>query len=149
MFEHLLLAVDFSKHSATALQMAAAICEGSQRRLTVLTVWDPTAALPFEGVFGLSDRAVRDEEENLHEAVAKKLSEFCLPLDAVGLHSERLVKEGPPARTIVETAKRMKCDLIVIGSHSRRGILDVGLGGTTAAVVKMAKCPVLVAALSQ
>ncbi|MFC1851532.1 universal stress protein [candidate division CSSED10-310 bacterium] len=40
-------------------------------------------------------------------------------------------------------------NLIVIGSHSGRSIFDVLLGGTTAAVVKKAKCPVLVASLPE
>jgi nucleotide-binding universal stress UspA family protein len=147
MFEHVLLAVDFSRHSEAALKMAAALCEGTSKRLTVLAVDDPSEVLPLEGVFGTSVRALEEGEQQLHEEFAEKLAKFCLPLDHMGLRYERIVRGGSPAETILHTASERECDLIVIGSHSRRSILEIGLGGTTAAVVKKAKSPVLVAAL--
>ncbi len=149
MFEHVLLAVDFSRHSEIALKMAAAICEGKPKRLTVLAVCDPADTLPLEGVFGFSDRAFEEGKQELHEAFVGKLKEFCLLLEQMELQYEGIVEEGSPAKTIVETARDRECDLIVIGSHSRRSILDIGLGGTTTAVVKKAPCPVLVAALPE
>ncbi len=149
MFQHILLAVDFSRHSEIALKMAAAICEGKTKHLTVLAVCDPDATLPLEGVFGISERAFEKEEHKLHEEFVVKLKEFCLLLEQMEIQYDGIVEEGSPAKTILETARDRKCDLIVIGSHSRRSILDIGLGGTTTAVVKKAPCPVLVAALPE
>ncbi len=49
-----------------------------------------------------------------------------------------------PADTILKTAKKKKCDLIVMATHGRRGISGVILGSETQRVVTHAEIPVLV-----
>jgi nucleotide-binding universal stress UspA family protein len=49
-----------------------------------------------------------------------------------------------PAAAIVETAVREGCDLIIMGSHGRRGLDRLLLGSQAQRVVTNATCPVLV-----
>ncbi len=61
-----------------------------------------------------------------------------------GLTANTVVEEGNPADKIVETAKGLGSDLIVLGSHGWRGIDKSILGSTTERVIATASVPVLV-----
>jgi nucleotide-binding universal stress UspA family protein len=62
----------------------------------------------------------------------------------LGPEALQFVPEGPPAAEIVKAARRWQADLIVIGSHGRRGIRRALIGSVAEAVVRQAPCPVLV-----
>ncbi|MGZ8155109.1 MAG: universal stress protein, partial [Burkholderiales bacterium] len=49
-----------------------------------------------------------------------------------------------PYEHIIETAKKRKCDLIMMASHGRRGLSGLLLGSETAKVLTHSKIPVLV-----
>ena len=57
---------------------------------------------------------------------------------------EVLIKSGNPAEMIVETAKELNCDLIVVGTHGQSALADVLIGSTARWVVKNSPIPVLV-----
>ncbi len=58
-------------------------------------------------------------------------------------HGELLVMIGDPRAEIVHTAERLACDLIVLGTHGRRGFKRMVLGSVAEMVVRTARCPVL------
>jgi nucleotide-binding universal stress UspA family protein len=57
---------------------------------------------------------------------------------------EIIIKPGPPAEVIVETAKEQSCDLIVMGTHGQGVIANVLIGSTAKSVVKQSPIPVLI-----
>ena len=57
-----------------------------------------------------------------------------------------LLRVGNPRAVIVETARSVMADLLIIGSHSKRGILDIALGGTARHITHAAPCTVLMVA---
>ncbi len=59
-----------------------------------------------------------------------------------------LIKNGTPAEVIVETAKELNCDLIVMGTHGHSVIADLLVGNTAKWVIKHSPIPVLVIRLS-
>ncbi len=60
------------------------------------------------------------------------------------LTEEILVEDGPPAETIVKTAKKQCCDLIVMGTHGQGGITELLMGSTAKKVVRQSPIPVMV-----
>jgi universal stress protein A len=58
--------------------------------------------------------------------------------------ADTLVRVGSPAREIVEIARNLPADLIVISTHGRTGLKHVFLGSVTEHVVQRAPCPVFV-----
>jgi nucleotide-binding universal stress UspA family protein len=54
-----------------------------------------------------------------------------------------MVAVGPPALLIVDTAKDLATDLIVMGTHGRTGVAHMLIGSVTEKVVHTASCPVL------
>ena len=68
--------------------------------------------------------------------------------DRAFVTDEILIESGSPAEVIVETAKKMSCDLIVMGTHGHSAIADVLIGSTAKWVVRQSPIPVLVIRLS-
>jgi nucleotide-binding universal stress UspA family protein len=55
-----------------------------------------------------------------------------------------IVKQGDPATEVLETAKKMRADLIVTGSHGRHGAQKFLLGSVSSKIVDNSPCAVLV-----
>lgn len=60
------------------------------------------------------------------------------------LTEDILIEDGPPAETIVKTAKKQDCDLIVMGTHGQSSINEILVGSTAKKVIKQSSIPVLV-----
>jgi nucleotide-binding universal stress UspA family protein len=60
------------------------------------------------------------------------------------VHIDYLLSEDEPVTAILQAADEHKCDLIVMGSHGRRGLRRLLLGSVAEKIVRAATCPVLV-----
>jgi nucleotide-binding universal stress UspA family protein len=58
------------------------------------------------------------------------------PLQAQGLEVAPILRVGNLRDVIPEVATTLKADLLILGSHSKRGVLDIVLGGTAQQVSK-------------
>jgi nucleotide-binding universal stress UspA family protein len=87
---------------------------------------------PTPSIEGLKARA----NEALAAAVARA--------QRAGVRAESMLKEGDPVRTVLNVAHTYAADLIVMGSHGRRGLQRLLLGSTTEGVLREAGIPVLV-----
>jgi nucleotide-binding universal stress UspA family protein len=117
---------DFSERSACAFQLACALARDRGARLIVLHVVPvPTLQEKF---------AYREEVE-------EALGRIRAPDPQVRL--ERRLEVGDAAARILEAAQAIPCDLIVMGTHGRRGLGRALLGSVAEQVVRLAPCPVL------
>jgi nucleotide-binding universal stress UspA family protein len=134
LFSTILCPVDFSEHSRHALQYAALLTRRTEGRLIALFVEDPllAAASVGTGVAG----ATRSE---LRRFVDRAVLPFGVQSGSVTLET----CEGKPYREIVSSARRNRCDLIVMGSHGITGAVKLMLGSTTEHVLRTAPIPVL------
>lgn len=144
--ERILVAVDGSEHSDKAVELAGSLATSQDAAVTVLHVVQDvgTASVPpgleeyaaLENVF-ITERDLRMSAANsIVGRAAKRLSDMGVP----DPHTDIAV--GAPAHQIVEAAKRMGADMIVIGS---RGLGGVGtlLGSTSHKVSQSASCTVV------
>lgn len=69
------------------------------------------------------------------ETMAEKLVRYAEPLVADGIEVETVLRKGRPSREIAAFVEESGIDLLIIGSHSKRGTLDVGLGSTASALM--------------
>ena len=69
--------------------------------------------------------------------------------DQTFVTDEILIKDGAPAETIVQTAIKQNCDLVIMGTHGQGAIADVLIGSTAKWVVRQSSIPVLVIRLPQ
>lgn len=96
-------------------------------------VGSPGPPAPLPGEWLEAEIATRDRD------LASKQRE----VEALGLAVRRKVTMGAPAATILAEAEAERADLIVMGTHGRRGLPHVLLGSVAEAVIRRAPCPVL------
>ncbi len=79
------------------------------------------------------------------ESTEEKLNRFVEPFRNAGIEVRTHLLSGKPSDQILEflVTLRSETSLLIIGSHSKRGPLDVGVGSTSSALVKISPCPVL------
>lgn len=77
------------------------------------------------------------------ETTAEKLERYLEPLLAEGIRAEALLRTGQPSTEILAVLRETGADLLVMGSHSKRGPFDVGLGSTVSALPRDLEVPVL------
>jgi nucleotide-binding universal stress UspA family protein len=78
--------------------------------------------------------------------VSEKMDDYVGPLLSLGLPVTKMLRVGSPRHLIIDVAHEVDADLLVIGSHSKRGLLDIALGGTARHVSEHAPCPVVMVA---
>lgn len=142
MFKHILVPVDGSPTSMMAVSKAAGLAKAFGSAVTILYVIDP---YPFTGVgadfaYGQAQYlSAATAEANAALDAAKKAM-----LDA-GVDASTVVGEGHAVQEGISRAQETTgADLIVMGSHGRRGIEKLVLGSVTQRVLGVARVPVLV-----
>jgi nucleotide-binding universal stress UspA family protein len=70
------------------------------------------------------------------ESLEEKIERYAEPLRVEGLEIEVMIRKGKPSREIIAHMDEIGADLLIIGSHSKRGTLDVGLGSTASALLR-------------
>jgi nucleotide-binding universal stress UspA family protein len=111
----------YSTHALAARNVAATLAQGAAQPLHVLSVYEyppvDTSALPPE-------LASRHREELLWRTDAlmvDKLEAYVAPLRAEGVAVSPLLRVGNPREVVVEVATSLKAELLILGSHSKRG----------------------------
>ncbi len=145
MLKRILLATDFSDRAEIAREVTLHLVKGTTAKVTVVTVYHPSDIMMWHGVFVPSDSVERYEQKVIKQMIEEKIKKYVADLKKSGIKVDYLMKTGAVVAGIVGTAKSIKADLIVLGSHSQRSLGDVLLGGTAAGVQASAPCPVLIA----
>jgi nucleotide-binding universal stress UspA family protein len=140
-FERALVALDASDPSRTAMSVAARLSADYATHLTLCNVIDSRDVLAKAAAYGYDASPFQAGMR----ADARKLLQAAAAAPNAGLTIDDLVvSEGEPAETIEHTAMQRNCDLIVIGTHGRRGVRRVFLGSVAEAVIRGSALPVLV-----
>jgi nucleotide-binding universal stress UspA family protein len=141
-YRSILVPVDGSATSKRGLREALRLARGQRARVTLLHVVDeyPAIAYPEAGYAAgpLIEMMKRDGRRIL--AAAAKAAH------AAGVKAKSVMPEvlgGPAADEIVRQAKKARADLIVLGTHGRRGIKRLALGSDAEQVVRRSPVPVL------
>ena len=142
MFKHILAPIDGSATSLAAVDKAAELAKSVGATMTVVYVIDP---YPFTGV-GAEFAYGQDQYLNAARAEAGAALEGAGErLKAAGVQYETRVLESHAIwRGIIEAADELGVDLIVIGSHGRRGLERLVLGSVTQSVLSHTKVSTLV-----
>jgi nucleotide-binding universal stress UspA family protein len=145
MYQRILVATDGSTLSKKAVSNALSMAQLTGAELVALKVIPRYPQSYFEGgvVLPASDIARIEKQWAAHaqaivDAVAKSAAAKGVKVKALTAKSD-LVSEA-----IISTAKKHKCDLIVMASHGRRGIKRLLLGSETQQVLTHSHIPVLV-----
>ena len=133
----MLVPVDFSDCSLDALEYGALIAQRSKTSLRLLHVLEPVS---YGLDFTLPQMAQRESSKT---AITKRLSDFVFTLTSLGLVSDFLISGGLPADSILDAAQAQSVDVIVMGTHGRRGLSHALFGSVAESVLRRSSCPVL------
>lgn len=134
--EKILVAVDGSEHGNNAVEQAislGAICNSEIYIISVVDLFPEQMAVAPALVEKMSEDA-----KKFIDAAKQKVDDAKIPCETI-VHMG-----GDPYEFIVQEAKDKEVDLIVMGSHGRRGLERILLGSTAQNVIGNAPCPVLV-----
>jgi nucleotide-binding universal stress UspA family protein len=136
----ILVPIDFSSLSKKAFQYALRLAQQFETELTLVHVLEPAVPPTFEGL----EIAEPCPEEGSPGA-EKNLKRLISSARAAGLPKVKsLFRRGFASHEIVDAAKDLKVDLIVIATHGYTGWKHFCIGSTAERVVRAAPCPVLV-----
>ncbi|MGE0023456.1 MAG: universal stress protein [Hyphomicrobium sp.] len=143
MFKHILIATDGSDLARKAVAQGLSIAKDLGAKVTAVHVTEPWVAIaPGEVAFAFP---IKEYEESVAANAAHILEAVAKEAGALGIAcATHHVRDQFPAEGICETAERHGCDLIVMASHGRRGLMRFLLGSQTARVLTSSTVPVLV-----
>jgi nucleotide-binding universal stress UspA family protein len=149
MYHAILLAVAlqnwerYSAHAVAARDVAGLLAKGAAIPLHVLSVYE-YERIPATGLSAEMDARYRaDQHRQADVLMARRMDDFIAPLKAAGIEVKTFLQVGKPREVIVKVASGVMADLLIIGSHSKRGIVDMALGGTARRLTHEAPCTVL------
>lgn len=137
----ILVPVDFSPVSRYVLKEAAALARLTKARLVLQHVVSPPAVVT--DLAPLVGEAIELTAE-LEVVGRRHLHRLQKSPTLAGLKVDVICEPGYPVTQVLAQAKRLRADLIVLGSHGHGAVYNLVIGSTANGVLKHASCPVLV-----
>ncbi len=137
-FKNILVAIDFGESSNEALEVALGLAKQYHSTLTLIHTWEVPSyaysAMDFSAMDLLTpvQQAAREQLEGLIADVRKELPE-----------AKAVLARGVAWKEILAAIERGNPDLVVMGTHGRRGIRHALLGSVAERIVRCSPAPVL------
>jgi len=149
---NILLAIDDSKFAEAATHAVLSQVRQDHTHVLVLHALDwsnfmptPFPAVGVQPMFseGQLESIIKSETQRAWDLVKTAADR----LRTAGFEASPSVREGDPKMVILDCATEWKADLIVVGSHGRKGVTRFVLGSVSEAVARYAHCSVEIARL--
>lgn len=138
----ILLAIENSDFSTAAVDAVRRQFRPERCEIHIFHANDPLIYLPFyDGAVRDVDRIEHVREEDMKEAQSL-VEQATKSLRDAGYRVQTAIEEGEPRTAIIDYAEQVKADLIVVGSHGRRGLSRLLLGSVSEYVARHAPCSV-------
>lgn len=143
MYKHILIATDGSDLAQKAVTQGLAVAKALGSKATALNVSEPWVAVaPGEVAMAFP---IKDYDDSVKANAERVLGAVATEAQSLGVTCDTLhVKDQFPAEGILESAEKLGCDLIVMASHGRRGLMRFLLGSQANKVLTHGTIPVLV-----
>ena len=137
----ILVAIDLSPASARVVQVTERIARGMSGAAWVLHVAE---AEPDLVGFDAGPKVVRDQVAKEFREEHKQVQQYADQLRDAGIDATALLVRGPIVDTVLQEAKRLEADLIIVGSHGFGALYDLLVGSESRGIMKKTELPVLV-----
>lgn len=145
MHKNILIATDGSELATMAVRHGLELAKQLNAKATILTCTELWSVIEMVRHAHDSRNPLEAYEELASEYASKVLTAAAAMAAEHGVVCETVhMKDLKPSEAIVEAAGKHKCDLIVMASHSRRGVNKLLLGSETSRVLALTTLPVLV-----
>jgi nucleotide-binding universal stress UspA family protein len=141
--KRILVPIDFSAASLRALDEAVVLARSLNARLSAVFVLGPLH-YPYTIEFMGSAVGLGLIVDAQRKWALQEMAKLVARLAKRGVKCNALIEHGTPHERIVETARRVRANLIVMSTHGRTGLSHVMLGSVAERVVRTAPCSVLI-----
>jgi nucleotide-binding universal stress UspA family protein len=139
-FSTILFANDFSAGSDYAFDYALSLAKKYSSKLLIVHVINEPVDLRG---FYVPHISFENLEKEIEEGAEKMMTRFCNDNLADFGNFEKFIISGVPHLEIVKKAEESGADLIIMGTHGRKGVDHLLFGSTAEQVVRNAGCPVM------
>ena len=142
MFKRILVPTDGSDITAKAIDTAITLAKSVNAELYTISVKEP---FPYSAISEMQPTPPQEFFDAQERIASKRVQHVVEKSAAAGLTCHAHTVEAlHPWEAIIDHAKRLECDLLVMASHGRRGVSALLLGSETQKVLTHSKVPVLV-----
>jgi nucleotide-binding universal stress UspA family protein len=142
MFKRILVPTDGSDITAKAIDTAIELARSVGAQLYTISVKEP---FPYSAISEMQPTPPQEFFDAQERIATKRVQAVVEASELAGVPCLHHTVEGlHPWEAIIEHAKRMDCDLLVMASHGRRGVSALLLGSETQKVLTHSKVPVLI-----
>jgi nucleotide-binding universal stress UspA family protein len=138
--KRILCPIDFSNQSAAALRVAATMAKVFSAELTVLHAQRLEAPVYFTAA---QTQALKAHLRRSGKAARQYLRDFTGPLLPEGVSADHLLVEEDAVSAILNTVRKWKPGLLVMGTHGRTGLTHIRLGSVMESVLRQSTVPLL------
>jgi nucleotide-binding universal stress UspA family protein len=137
--KNILVATDFSDPSKAALDYAVDLAEKLGAEVHVVHAFElPLIGFPDGNMTVSAEMASR-----IINAAQKALDDLSAKYSARMVELHAFLEQADPREAVLSAAKKVNADLVVMGTHGRRGIVRALMGSVTESVVRTSPVPVL------
>ena len=142
LFKNILVPYDGSRCSNHAFKVALDIAKKYNSKITTLSCLYSELGLTWYGFDYRVKNAILKKQK---KSIEKDITKFTDLIKKTKIpFSSKIIETNSVAKSIVSFSKSNKIDLIVMGSHGRRGFDKILLGSVANGVSQQTKCPVLI-----
>lgn len=137
----ILVPVDFSDATRAVIVESAVLAKALSARVVLFAVVQPPAVI---AEYGALVENIAELTEAGEKSAEKQLARLAAPLERRGISVTVRHEVGAPVTLIVEQAKAIRADYVVMGSHGHTAFFDLLVGSTTHGVLRRSPCPVVI-----
>jgi universal stress protein A len=143
-FKRILVPVDFSDCSKHALAVAIDIAEKFDAQLEIFHTYEPPYYVG-DVLVQIPDKPAMSVHDYIRNSAQRLLDELLQATPSLdGVRSVSTLAAGVPADAIIEKVREGSYDLVIMGTHGRRGLSHLLMGSVAERVIRQASCPVMV-----
>ena len=145
MFKNILIPTDGSPQSQKAAAKGVALAKALGAKVTGFFAAPPATPVVYRNNLPVGFAQPGEHAQIIEKTAAKHLEFIERAASKAGVSCESVhVTNDYPADAILDIAKKKKCDLIVMATHSEGGLRGVFIGSVTQKVLNQSKMPVMV-----
>jgi universal stress protein A len=140
LFQRIIVATDLSPASEPALKEAIGLAKENGAELLIAHAYQPPSVVEAQSI---SAGVYEEWDQSIRAGVKVRLQELVESAAKEGVQAKSLILTGAPYEAIAEAARSKDADLVVLGTHGRKGVSRFFLGSVAARVISTAPCPVM------